>query len=82
MRASDWSTLVFRIQSDTDVVERRWIAQNSSLDLHIQKKNIKKFFSLEVDDRAYLGINVKNRLNHTIWCLFESSWALENEKKH
>ena len=45
MQASDWSTLVFRIQSDTDVVERRWIAQNSSLDLNIQKKILKNFLS-------------------------------------
>ena len=45
MRASDWSTLVFTIQSDTDVVERRWIAQNSSFDPNIPKKIWKKLLS-------------------------------------
>ena len=35
-----------------------------------------------MDDWAYLGLNVKIRLNHTIWGLFESSWALENGKNN
>ena len=37
-----------------------------------------KKFGPKVDVWAYLGLNVKFRLNHTIWGSFESSWALEN----
>ena len=36
----------------------------------------------EVDVWAYLGLNVKIRLNHTIWGSFESAWALENGKNN
>ena len=79
MRASDWSTLVFWIESDTDVVEGRWIAQNSSFDLNILKK-ILKILRPKVDVWAHLGLNVKHGLNHTIWGSFESSWTLEAEK--
>ena len=35
-----------------------------------------------MDVWAYFSLNVKNRLNHTIWGLFESSWALDNGKNN
>ena len=38
--ASDWSREVFGFESDTDVAERRRIAQNSSFDSNIPKKNL------------------------------------------
>ena len=36
----------------------------------------------KVDVWAYFGLNVKIRLDHTIWGSFESSWALENGKNN
>ena len=62
---SDWSRPVFDFESATDVVERRRIARNSSLD-------IKKFLA-ENGHFGILVVNFKRRQNHTIWGSFESS---------
>ena len=48
---SDWSRPIFDFESDTDVAERRRIAQNSHLDLNFSKKSIKKF-----DSNRHFGI--------------------------
>ena len=64
---------VFGFESDTDVGDRRRIAQNSFIDSNIPKKKLKKNFDQKVDFWAYLGLNVKIRLDHTIWGSFESS---------
>ena len=79
---SDWSRAVFEFESDTDVAERRQVAQNSCFYLNFSKKNFLKKFGPKVDVWAYLGLNVKSRLNHTIWGSFESPWALENGKNN
>ena len=71
--ASDWSRPVFYYESDTDVVERRLIARNFSLDLSILAKN--GHFGIP-------GVNFKSRQNHTIWGSFESSLVLENGKNN
>ena len=80
--ASDWSRAVFGFGSDTDVAERRRIAQNSSFDSNISKKNKKKIFVKKWVKTTYLGLNVKTPLNHTIWGSFESSWTPENRKNN
>ena len=70
MWASDWSRLVCRLKNDTDIVEQRWIAQNSL-------KKLSKNGHFGVPE-----VNFKSPQNHTIWGSFESSWALENDKNN